>query len=313
MATINKRGRDEEEYHGYLGLPSPCEMDCDDVEASTDTWMVQDVPLETAASKRLKFELHTPKSTHASLSHPGDASLDGSSNLFPPTPGSCADIVGQLDPDTLRAIVCTLAADSLHVQDVIKKAYEQQRVSQTMPPPPSPPETEPEAHVFPAYQAQVSQILSSGGSERWATERGSAHRDVRACVDAIGDRAALLAPCTGVSKGAALEALHDIAVSVIRAGDDEGRYRRVGGGSGRGQAAREVRAEFERGDDCVPRQMLRIVESMAPAERLAAASSYTAYGSTLLRSIEWVHERAVESYLAGFYDLSQVLGALTRQ
>jgi hypothetical protein len=201
-------------------------------------------------------------------------------NIASQSPIPYTEMVDQLDPKALREIVKLLAADSPSSQDLIRMVYEQGTCRSKV-----------ETANFRGYTADVAAIFSSR-SERYSTY-GKAYADVRACVNAIGQQ---VGPQSSYSiKKSALESLHDITLSILRA-----------------EACRqaiEVRREFER-DDCIPQLMLQIVRSMSTEEQAKVGAEFTLYGSTLIKSLEYVHEKAVETYIAGFYDFSLVLEIL---
>lgn len=124
------------------------------------------------------------------------------------------------------------------------------------------------------YSIEVDQIFWSRDA-RYTTP-GMAYSDVRVCIDAIAN-------CVGPgssynAKTDALEVLQDISLSILRAD--------------RPRQATETKARFAQ-DDCIPQLMLKIVQSMSGEERLRATGEATAQGSTLERSVQYVHEKAV--------------------
>lgn len=143
------------------------------------------------------------------------------------------------------------------------------------------------------YAVEVDQVFRSR-SKRY-TVPGTAYSEVKACIDGIAQH---INPHSSYhAKFAALEALQDIALSILRAD--------------RSRQAKETRAHFAQ-DDCISQLMLNIIQSMSNEEKVQASEEATVQGSTLARSLQYVHEKAVEEYLAGFYDLSLVLEALKR-
>ncbi|KAI1867618.1 hypothetical protein JX265_007420 [Neoarthrinium moseri] len=188
---------------------------------------------------------------------------------------SFSDMVEVLDAETLRTIVNVLATQSSVAQSLVSVAY-----SQTL-----------QGIDFRNYAQRVDSIIS-GKSEQYSSP-GSACAGVRACIAAIAVRVGPQSPFN--TKRSALEALHDIALTVIR--------------TDRSRQSIEVKREFEK-DDCIVQLMLQIIQTMPMEERLGVGRGFTSYGSTLLDSIRYVHEKSVENYVAGFYDLALVLHAL---
>ncbi|KAF2993722.1 hypothetical protein E8E14_001146 [Neopestalotiopsis sp. 37M] len=72
--------------------------------------------------------------------------------------------------------------------------------------------------------------------------------------------------------------------------------------------ALEVKAAFER-DDCIPQLMLQIIQILS-VEDLTKLNEETSHEKNFASLIRSSHEKAVEDYVAGFYDFSLVLEAI---
>ena len=189
-------------------------------------------------------------------------------------------MMAQMDKEDLQRILAIIAAESPVAQAVIQAAYEQRmRMHQE------------ETINFEHYKREIMSIFMCH-NERYLVY-GQAYSDVKACIDGIAQQLNPQSPY-GTKKNA-IEALQDISLTIIRA-------------DGRRHAVR-VRTEFER-DDCIPQLMLRILQSMSVDDRHQVGAEITSYGATLLKSLEFTHEQAVISYIAGFYDFSIVLDLL---
>jgi hypothetical protein len=187
-----------------------------------------------------------------------------------------ADMILRLDVDALREIVTLLVERSADARTLVLEAHA--RISQTL--------------DMKVYTTRMDEIFDSR-SARY-TIPGTAYADVKAC---IADLARQVDPRSPYEvRRDALQALQDIALSILRAD--------------RTRQALEVKAHFEV-DDCIPQLMLKIVCAMSAQERIRVGVEATVYGSTFMRSLQYLHEKAVEGYVAGFYDFSLVLGALS--
>lgn len=80
--------------------------------------------------------------------------------------------------------------------------------------------------------------------------------------------------------------------------------------SGPSRQALEVRAQFET-DGCIPLLMLQIIQSMT-LEELGQIGQESIDGFNFHLQLQSLHETAVEYYVAGFYDFSLVLEAISQ-
>jgi hypothetical protein len=189
---------------------------------------------------------------------------------------STVDMITQLDAESLRSLVAAWALHSPLAQQVIRVEYNRSVLGLDL--------------KFVPMEAEA--VLASGDNDSDA-EPVRAYHDVRACVNTIGEQVKVQSSYN--MKKRALEALHDIALSIFRAQ--------------RSRRAVEVRQGFEQ-DDCITQLMRRIVGSMSPEERAGAGVEYTTYGSTIRDGLRYIHRTAVEEHVAGFYDLGLVIEAL---
>jgi hypothetical protein len=277
MASATKRRREEE----ICDLEPCCEqIDCDRCWLPGEDGMVAYDGAVRATTSPIKK--HRGQSDCAG-SGCGQTGCTGCTLPDFPSPSlPHMDMVDELDPDAIRNIVKILAAESPFAQSLVRAAYQQRaQMSRS------------EATDFGPCKRGVEAVFSSR-SERYSAS-GQGYSDVRSCIDTVGQQ---VGPQSSYdAKKSALEALHDISLSILRA-------------DGCRQAI-EVKNEFER-DDCIPQLMLQIVRSMSSDEQARVGAEYTPYGSTLVESLRYVHEKAVEQYTAGFYDLSLVLDMLDR-
>ncbi|KAK6223381.1 hypothetical protein LQW54_000499 [Pestalotiopsis sp. IQ-011] len=140
------------------------------------------------------------------------------------------------------------------------------------------------------YPAMVSNILHPG--QQISAPPGTAYKNVKLMIGEIAHRIELKGSHDVKKNG--LLALEAIASTILL--------------SGPSRQALEVRAQFER-DGCIPLLMLQIVRSMTP-EELASFGQGSVDGFNFYLQMQSLHERAVEDYVAGFYDFSLVLEAI---
>ncbi|KAK9775112.1 hypothetical protein AB5N19_02158 [Seiridium cardinale] len=187
------------------------------------------------------------------------------------------EMISRLDIKTLRDIVTFMAAESSDARALVKLAYLQNNQKTDLR----------------RYALEVDQLFGSQ-SERHAVS-GTAYSDVKSSIDKLANH---VGPHSSYStKKSALEALQDITFSILRA--DPSRQ------------AIEVKEQFET-DDCIPLLMLQIVRSMPSEERIRVSLEATVHGSTFVKALRYRHEKAIENYVAGFYDLSLVLESLSQ-
>lgn len=137
------------------------------------------------------------------------------------------------------------------------------------------------------YPAMVSHILDPGRQNNALP--GTAYRNVKLIIGEIANQIELKGSHEIRKNG--LFALGAIASTILF--------------SGPSRQALEVKAQFER-DGCIPQLMLQIIQSMA-LEELRSLGQESVYGVDFYLQSKSSHERAVEDYVAGFYDFSLVL------
>lgn len=261
--TTSKRQRDEEDAIYASGLLTP--------EGSVG----QNFTTEKPTSKKFRAECAQDEDDSERLENSDDTMVDV---VRSPRPSSShLEMIARLDVDALRDIVNILAARSTDAQALVEIVYS--RLIQEV--------------DLRRYAAEVDRVFSSR-SDRYSIA-GAAYSDVKSSLDALARQ---VGPQSSYdAKKSAVEALQDIAFSILRAD--------------RSRQAVEVRAQFEK-DDCIPRLMLQIVQSMSEEERARISEEATVHGSTFAKGLQWAHEKAVEDYVAGFYDFSLVLESLSR-
>ncbi|KAI0141956.1 hypothetical protein BJ166DRAFT_540433 [Pestalotiopsis sp. NC0098] len=142
------------------------------------------------------------------------------------------------------------------------------------------------------YPAMVSRILDPGQQENALP--GTAYRNVKLAIEGIAHQVGPQRAFETKKNG--LLALGAIASTILH--------------SGPSRPALEVRAQFER-DGCIPLLMLQVIQSMT-MEDLRSLSEESIYGGNFYLQLRSSHERAVEDYVAGFYDFSLVLEAISQ-
>lgn len=141
------------------------------------------------------------------------------------------------------------------------------------------------------YPAMVSHILEPG--QQMNALPGTAYRHVKLAIEGIAHQVGSESAFETKKNG--LLALGAIASTILH--------------SGPSRPALEVRAQFER-DGCIPLLMLQIIQSMT-LEELRSLGEESVYGANFYLQLRSSHERAVEYYVAGFYDFSLVLEAIS--
>lgn len=275
MATTVKRQRADEEYETNArvwGFDEPLWSPYPDHNELGDAGLAGDDASQSPNKK------HRTSGSSAQAASP--YMLSGLPDGSPSPPSlSATDMIAQLDVDSLRSLLTTWAVRSPVAHQVIRAEYNRSVLGLDL--------------AVLAVEVQSLLLLAAAVPETGMGEDYHAYSAVRTRVDAVGEQVRPNAPFA--VKRRALEALHDIALCILRAE--------------RTRRAVEVRRGFEQ-DDCIPRLMMRIVESMSPEERVSAAAECTTYGAPLLSGLQYVHNKAVEEYLAGFYDLGMVIEAL---
>lgn len=260
-ATI-KRQRDEDDAIDASGLLTP-ESSVGHVYMSA-----------TYSNKKFKPGLGQHGDDHAQSECSDETMSDISEPIGPSIPH--AEMISHLGIDVLRDIVKVLSARSTYAQDLVETAYS--RVSQ-----------KPDVG---RYAIEVEEIFGSR-SKRYSVP-GMAYADVKSSIAAVAEWVERQSSYD--AKKSALDALQDIALSILRAD--------------RSRQAIEVRGQFEQ-DDCIPQLMLQIVRGMSVEERITVSGEMTIQGSTFARTLQYLHEKAVENYIAGFYDFAIVLDTLS--
>ncbi|ETS84500.1 hypothetical protein PFICI_02525 [Pestalotiopsis fici W106-1] len=121
---------------------------------------------------------------------------------------------------------------------------------------------------------------------------GTTYRNVKLAIEAIAHHVG--PQSSSEIKTDALIVLRDVAAIILDARPTH--------------QSLEVKAAFER-DDCIPQLMLQILQTMS-TEDIARLSQETTHGSNFASLLRAAHEKAVENYVAGFYDFSLVLEAI---
>lgn len=142
------------------------------------------------------------------------------------------------------------------------------------------------------YPAMVSHILHPGQQENALP--GTAYRNVKLVIEEIAHQVGPQSAFENKKNG--LLALGGIASTILL--------------SGPSRQVLEVKAQFET-DGCIPQLMLQIIQSMT-MEDLRSLSEESMYGVNFYLQLRSSHERAVEDYVAGFYDFSLVLEAISQ-
>lgn len=195
----------------------------------------------------------------------------------PGAPTTHVEMVAHLNTEVLQDIVTILARTSNDAQVLIELAYGRKY-------------REPNLQFL---AAEADGIFGSR-SGRYAIP-GMAYADITSVINQLAHR---LRPYSSYDmKKSGIEVLLDIALSILRAD--------------RSRQAKEVKLQFEK-DDCIPQLMLQIIGTMSPGDRAALKAEPTGLGSDMVKSLQYVHEKAVEEYIAGFYDFALVLEVLSQ-
>lgn len=121
---------------------------------------------------------------------------------------------------------------------------------------------------------------------------GTAYKNIKLIIEDLANHIGPQSSCD--TKIDALIILGIIADTILHAGST--------------RQALEVKAAFER-DDCIPQLMLQIIQTM-PMDDLTRLDRATISKKSFTSLIRSSHEKAVEDYVAGFYDFSLVLEAI---
>ncbi|GAW16888.1 hypothetical protein ANO14919_063340 [Xylariales sp. No.14919] len=218
--------------------------------------------------------------------------------LFPPSdPASIAvvnagpayaQMVSQLDENTVRLMLATFATLSTPTQASIRRAitlaYQEQVAGERV-------------IDFSDFSRRAWHVLNTseytqGSGSKQYEASFEARSEVIGCIEAIGKEAAV--DSSYGTKLSALETLRKIAKTILLAGDTLGR---------------EVRMEFQH-ETCLADIMVCIADSMTPDEQLRAGATADAKGS-LAAKLEWVCDETAAHCLAGVEGLRHVLALLT--
>ena len=140
------------------------------------------------------------------------------------------------------------------------------------------------------YATLISHIIEPQGAANFLP--GTAYKNIKLIIEDLANHIGPQSSCD--AKIDALIILGIIADTILHAGST--------------RQALEVKAAFER-DDCVPQLMLQIIQTM-PMDDLTRLNQDTSYKKSFTSLIRSSHEKAVEDYVAGFYDFSLVLEAI---
>ncbi|KAH6651636.1 hypothetical protein BKA67DRAFT_571447 [Truncatella angustata] len=259
-----KRNRDEEDGVDSFRAMTP--------ESSID----EAICSSTLDNKKRRTSANPHLEQIQVIGHADVAMVDPVVPLPPAVP--YAEMISRLNVDALRDIVATLAAGSNDARALVEIAYGRRN-------------RQPDLGQ---YAVEVDEIFKSRG-QRYAVS-GVAYSDVKSCIEQLAQQVGPYS--TYQTKKSALEALLDIAFSILRAD--------------RSRQAVEVKAQFEK-DDCISQLMEQIARSMSAVERASVSEETTVHGATFARSLQFVHEKAVENYIAGFYDFALVLEVLSQR
>ncbi|KAI8625027.1 hypothetical protein F5Y19DRAFT_280159 [Xylariaceae sp. FL1651] len=194
-------------------------------------------------------------------------------------------LISQLDDQTVRHMLASLAVTSPYAQAAITSAYEKKmRVFR-------------ESVIdFDSYSKDAWHVLNTSAYTRGRGSRqfeaaADAFSEVSACVEAIGQQTHPMSSYE--TKLSAVTTLRKIAKTVLLAGDTLGR---------------EIRVMFQ-DDDCLADTMLAIVQSMTSEEQRRAGATADEKGS-LADKVRWVCDKAESYCINGFDMLNDVLALL---